>query len=62
MVKVDSAWHRVAHGKCVGLDSGVDKDEIIIVNAGIGSHTPCFSLDSASAVTLWHRVEVRGDI
>ncbi len=36
-----SIWHRVAHGKCVGVDSGVDIKEVI-VNSGIGSHTPWF--------------------
>ncbi len=34
-----------AHGKCVEVDSGVDIRRGK-VNFGIGSHTPCFSLDS----------------
>ncbi len=49
--------YRVAHGKCVGVDSGVDIRWGYILNSGIGSNqTPCFSLDSASAalsVTRW---------
>ncbi len=46
-VKVDS----VAHGKCVGVDSrvGIRWGCRLIVNSGIGSYTPCYLLDSASA-------------
>jgi hypothetical protein len=31
-----------------GVYSGVEIGRGYIVNSGIGSHTPCFSLDSAS--------------
>ncbi len=40
--------HRVAHGKCVGVDFGENLRWGYIVSFGIASHTPCFSLDSAS--------------
>jgi hypothetical protein len=44
--------------KCVGVDSGLDKGEVI-VNPGIGSHTPCFSLDSASVNKKSKRKKIR---
>jgi hypothetical protein len=49
MVKIDSGlWHKVVHGKCARIDSGVDIGEVV-VNYGRGVQYIMFSLDSASA-------------
>jgi hypothetical protein len=50
-VKVDSGMD--AHGKCRGVDFGVDISWGYIVKSGTGSHTPCFSLD-LSSVLRWY--------
>jgi len=48
--------HRVAHGKCFKVDSEMDirggYTVQYVVSSGIGSHTPCFSLDSVSALSV----------
>jgi hypothetical protein len=50
--KFSFAFVSLALPLLVVIDSGVDLSEVI-VNYSIGSHTPCFSLDSASVLCVY---------